>query len=441
MDPIKNMISATDPVHNDPSEPDGEAALHRILAGPAVFSDSLPANVVRFEDRKHRRARLAGVLTLAAAAVTAGVLVTTNLGALVSAPEPASTVSSLGTPSTMATPTPPSTPTPTPTPTPTSAATAPADIGPVPCTKDNAVGVQSWLAVRLPSMQLSGCAGDWMALSETTAGGHAAGGTSFWMAKLVDRRYVIDADQASAQVPGWDAAAENGDRQTAVQFMEGQFTVKGIPLELRQALVGDPAPGSLAARGIKTFVARTMGFKMDFTYPAGWQAADASFSGSVSLFNGPGAVLTNSAGKEVARLAFGDTNEWTGCLHEAPYKVIDSQPMPGLPLNPAARDQGTPRFVYVAMTSAANDGGPVQAGIGITNRIAGQDGVGCVLDFAVSGPDALKFYGFASRRPLGGPAHGLYNFQTMEQAVAFTRTQDYQDLKAVITSLTFTKIN
>ena len=93
MDPIKSLISSSDPLRHDPAaEPDAEAALRRVLSEPPMFSDSLPANVLQFEDRKRRRARLAGVLTLTAAAVTAGVLVATNLAALVSAPAPAGTV-------------------------------------------------------------------------------------------------------------------------------------------------------------------------------------------------------------------------------------------------------------------------------------------------------------------------------------------------------------
>ncbi|MFE4542458.1 hypothetical protein [Arthrobacter sp. NPDC056727] len=126
MDPIKNLISGSDPFRDDPAAmPDADAALRRVTSGPPMFTDSLPANVLRFEDRKRRRARVAGVLTLAAAAVTAGVLVAANLGTLVSAPDPAGTVvpseSSLpatGTP----TPTPTATPTATPTPTRTAAA-------------------------------------------------------------------------------------------------------------------------------------------------------------------------------------------------------------------------------------------------------------------------------------------------------------------------------
>ncbi|WLQ08607.1 hypothetical protein [Arthrobacter oryzae] len=98
MDPIKTMISATDPVRNDPSIPDGEAALRRAFADPAAFSDRLPAGGTTLEERRLRRARIAGGITLAAAAVTAGVLAATNLGPMTSAPEPATTVTASETP-------------------------------------------------------------------------------------------------------------------------------------------------------------------------------------------------------------------------------------------------------------------------------------------------------------------------------------------------------
>lgn len=90
MDPIQKLISGADPLRDDTAEvPDADAALRGALAGPPVFSDGLPANVVPFVERRRSRARLAGVLGLAAAAVTAGVLVGTNLGALTLAPAPA----------------------------------------------------------------------------------------------------------------------------------------------------------------------------------------------------------------------------------------------------------------------------------------------------------------------------------------------------------------
>ncbi len=88
MDPIKNMISAADPMPNDSSAQDGEAALRRMLTEPQMFSDSLPREVSSsFVDRQRRRsARLGGILTLAAVAVTAGLLVATNLGSVTTAP-------------------------------------------------------------------------------------------------------------------------------------------------------------------------------------------------------------------------------------------------------------------------------------------------------------------------------------------------------------------
>ena len=445
MDPIKNRISATDPVHNDPSVPDGEAALRRMFTEPAAFSDALPANVTSLTDRRLRRARLAGVVTLAAAAVTAGILAVTNLGALTTAPAPASTVSGLGTASSTASPlpTPSVTATPVAAPAPSGSPTpTPASAGNGECTIENVQGVQSWVAEKLPSVQVSGCVSDWMALKADTVGGQTDPGSFFWMAKLSDGKYIVDAEEPSANIPGWDQANANNVRLTAEQFMDGQFAAKGIPVELRKALVGAPAPGSLAAQGIKTYVDWPAGYKVSFNYPAAWQLADASLESS-SLANGAGTSLTDANGREVARLAHGDANDWStsGCLNTAPYKVLDSQPMPGLPVDPATPEQGTPRFVYVAMTSAANDGGPVQAGIGVTNRIAGQDGIGCVLDLAVAGPGALEFYSFGNRRPLGGPLWGLYNFQTMNEALAFSTTQAFQDLKGVITSLTMTKLN
>ena len=128
MDPIKNRISATDPVHDDPSVPDGEAALHRMLTEPAAFSDTGLAGVASLEEvRRRRRARIAGAMTIAVAAVAAGVLVATNLGALTTAPEPASSVVATASPapaSASATPTatPSATPSAAPAPPPAPAA-------------------------------------------------------------------------------------------------------------------------------------------------------------------------------------------------------------------------------------------------------------------------------------------------------------------------------
>lgn len=129
MDPIKNMISSTDPVDSDPSPSEAEAALRRMLTSPPLYSDSLPAGVIPLADRQRRKARIAGVLTLTAAAVAAGVLVATNLGSITMAPAPAGSNNAIVAPTSAPTDTTTNPPTVTPSPevpVPTSAAPPPA---------------------------------------------------------------------------------------------------------------------------------------------------------------------------------------------------------------------------------------------------------------------------------------------------------------------------
>ncbi|MBT2585263.1 hypothetical protein [Arthrobacter sp. ISL-95] len=125
MDPIKNQISAIDPLTIDPvAEPNGEEALHKILSGTTVFSDSRPlAAVTSLEQRRRRKAQVAGGLLLGAAAVTAGILVASSFETISSNPMPAVTIpTSTPTPTVSVTPTPTPTPSVTPTATPTVAA-------------------------------------------------------------------------------------------------------------------------------------------------------------------------------------------------------------------------------------------------------------------------------------------------------------------------------
>ncbi|MHC8606229.1 hypothetical protein ACW4FP_01050 [Paenarthrobacter ureafaciens] len=133
MDSIKNQIAAIDPF--DPAtEPNGEEALHKMLSGSTVYSDTNPLRAVpSLEDRRRRKARIAAGLLLGAAAVTAGVLVASNFGPVSSGPAPAVTVEpATPTASATATPTPTATATtsatttaaPTQTPTPTTSAVA-----------------------------------------------------------------------------------------------------------------------------------------------------------------------------------------------------------------------------------------------------------------------------------------------------------------------------
>lgn len=128
MDPIKNQISAIDPLAIEPvAEPNGEEALHKILSGTTVFSDNRPlAAVTSLEQRRRRKAQIAGGLLLGAAAVTAGVLVASSFETVSSNPMPAVTLpTSTPTPSVSVTPTPTPTATPSASPSATPTVAAP----------------------------------------------------------------------------------------------------------------------------------------------------------------------------------------------------------------------------------------------------------------------------------------------------------------------------
>ena len=125
MDAIKYLVAGADPVGQDPHVPDAATALRDIFSRPELFVDRVPVNVpAQHTERRKHRAKVAGVLAVAAAAVAAGVLLTMNLGPLATAPSPATTATA-ETATLPAADTPPtSAPSPTATPAPEPAAPA-----------------------------------------------------------------------------------------------------------------------------------------------------------------------------------------------------------------------------------------------------------------------------------------------------------------------------
>jgi hypothetical protein len=120
MERDNRLIAETEPQ-------DGDAEAQDRLSGPAVSSDSMPANVSSLADRKRRRTRVAGVLVIAAVAVTAGVLAATNLGSVNSVPAAATSDSAVA-PTASAT----STATPAPSLAPSPSGSVPPAAAPVP---------------------------------------------------------------------------------------------------------------------------------------------------------------------------------------------------------------------------------------------------------------------------------------------------------------------
>ncbi|MFJ6026430.1 hypothetical protein ACIQCN_03075 [Pseudarthrobacter sp. NPDC092424] len=89
MDSIRNLVAGADPLGHGPATPDAEQALSAMLLRPDIFADRVSADIPTLAERRRARARVFGAVTLAAAAVAAGVLVATNL-VPTAAPAPAS---------------------------------------------------------------------------------------------------------------------------------------------------------------------------------------------------------------------------------------------------------------------------------------------------------------------------------------------------------------
>ena len=91
MDAIRNLVAGADPIGPNPTIPDAEEALQSMFSRPEVFADRVSPDIPTLAERRQRRGRIVGLTTMAAAAVTAGVLLSLNLGPLTSAPAPANT--------------------------------------------------------------------------------------------------------------------------------------------------------------------------------------------------------------------------------------------------------------------------------------------------------------------------------------------------------------
>ncbi|CAI3795974.1 hypothetical protein NKCBBBOE_01451 [Pseudarthrobacter sp. MM222] len=490
MDPIKNFISATDPVHNDPSVPDGEAALRRMLAEPAAFTDSLRPNVTALADRKRQRARLAGVLTLAAAAVTAGVLVATNLGALTTAPEPANT----GTVSSTAasTPTPTRTPTPTATPTPT---TTPVPVPPaVPWTLfSDATGQATfehpagWTVSEAPefggegafnTVEVKNPAGKTMATLNLVYDGAAGPACPAPKPFSTLDSVVVDISQKTAKLKEFPRGPSafvfrvvQGDKvygsvaltdielapdTTTCGLYNGILAPDDVPFAhfgdaiwltpdgQRNSLAFDTVADARAymstpeyqdtKRMLVSLSLRPTSKEytnaaadVSFKLPVGWTAKDVP--AGTPDFPASGIQITDETGKKVARFYHGAGGGLGGACGPEGYKATELDS--GIPTLPAQwAHQAKVRFSYrVLDQTSVGKGFSYQ--VGLVDKSSGQLTDSCLMYSVVSGAPrgSLSFADRDSKSP-DEPV-----FQSMAEAKAYMGTQEYKKLKNMILSI------
>ena len=177
--------------------------------------------------------------------------------------------------------------------------------------------------------------------------------------------------------------------------------------------------------------------KVAFDHPAGWTVVPLSGDGVGNVVK---LQVTDSAGKPVADLVYGDTGGALGgaCSSEPrPYTVLDAVEMP-LPYNAGASNV-SPRFTFRAVET----GSGVNASFGLTSSTAGSDGRSCMFYNVVNGPQESPVYMFAdslqvNSAPSPGGASGVKSFSSLAEAQTYMKTPAYVDAKRMITSLTIT---
>ena len=194
-------------------------------------------------------------------------------------------------------------------------------------------------------------------------------------------------------------------------------------------------PASLPVAAWQTF--SSANGKVAFDHPAGWTVVPLSGDGVGNVVR---LQVTDSAGKPVADLVYGDTGGALGgaCSSEPrPYTVLDAVEMP-LPYNAGASNV-TPRFTFRAVET----GSGVNASFGLTSSTAGSDGRSCMFYNVVNGPQESPVYMFAdslqvNSAPSPGGASGVKSFSSLVEAQRYMQTPAYVDAKRMITSLTIT---
>ncbi|PTT65422.1 hypothetical protein, partial [Arthrobacter sp. HMWF013] len=168
--------------------------------------------------------------------------------------------------------------------------------------------------------------------------------------------------------------------------------------------------------------------ELTFDHPAAWGVRDPA--GDLPEGGGAFAEVTNAAGKPLATLR---TNMATGstCMEKYPYEVLESQELPAL-----TQDGAAPRYVY---ETRGNDAAPgpadtPAAAYGITTmQPPTGDSTCAIFHFFTWPPTAAMFGAFFS--PDNNVTPGAESLPYVEQAKKYAETEEYADIKRMITSL------
>jgi hypothetical protein len=168
--------------------------------------------------------------------------------------------------------------------------------------------------------------------------------------------------------------------------------------------------------------------ELTFDHPAAWSIKDPA--GELPEGGGTFAEVTNQAGKPLATLR---TNMATGstCMERSPYSVMESEELPALTQNGTA-----PRYIFETRGNDATPG-PADtpaAAYGIQTSQLPTGASACpIFHFFTWPPTAAMFGAFYS--PDNNVTPGAESLPYLEQAKKYAETDEYQDIRRMITSL------
>jgi hypothetical protein len=168
--------------------------------------------------------------------------------------------------------------------------------------------------------------------------------------------------------------------------------------------------------------------ELTFDLPSAWSVRDPA--GELPEGGGAFAEVTNQAGKPLATLR---TNMATGstCMERFPYSVLESQELPALAQNGTA-----PRYIFETRGNNATPGpaNTPAAAYGIqTSALPTGESACAIFHFFTWPPTAAMFGAFFS--PENNVTPGAESLPYLEQARKYAQTDEYQDIKGMITSL------
>lgn len=204
-------------------------------------------------------------------------------------------------------------------------------------------------------------------------------------------------------------------------------TTSAVPSPTATATTTAAAPATSAPATAGWTKYTTTDGDLTFEYPSAWKIKDPA--GELAQGGGVFLTVSNEKGKLIATLR---TNMSVGstCTERYPYGVLDTEPLPAL-----AQGGQTPKFIFESRSD------PTATDPAKMNPMA----YGIMTGPEPSGADACPIFHFFTWPPNAAQFSGAYNpFDTtaggtpnpgVDTPQAYMETQEYKDIKKMITSL------